>query len=288
MSSPLKSYIIAPGSGFSFRRGGQIALGNIFKNALEVDDVPISFRDPKLLPPKVKPSAMEVDREITEDRGSKMGAEAWLEYLRTFGGNIGVEASKDSHVVYKIENLETDTFTGKDLHEYFEKRVNDEEKLQKYLGKGPIYIVTGIKYSTSLTWEIRLGTTSDAHAKLSGQIKEDTKAGGQVKRASNWTSLQKAEVKEEAIFAYQVHRITSKGWRKSKKRLSFELNRQGAGLSDESKEEKAEDEKIEDEADVVIGNTLESVPVRSFRVEELAEEDGILVSETDGEFVHAL
>ncbi|RYO82754.1 hypothetical protein DL766_009057 [Monosporascus sp. MC13-8B] len=285
MPQALKSYIIAPGSGFSFRRGNSIALGNIFENALEVDEIPISFRDPKTLPPKVHPPAMESNREIIEDQGTKKGIEAWAEYLRTFGGNIGVEQAKSAHVVYNIKNLETDTFTGKGLHEYFEKRVDEEEKLQKYLRKGPIYVVTGIKYSTGITWEIRVGMTSDAHGKLSGQMKEDAQSGGRAWKESNWTSLNKAEVDEEAIFAYQVHRIAYKGWRMSKKRWKSKLNRQGVALGDDSSEEE-DDAKIEEEMDVTVGSTLESGLINSFDIEDLAEESEIDVWKTDGEFFH--
>ncbi|KAH7311516.1 hypothetical protein B0I35DRAFT_411703 [Stachybotrys elegans] len=285
----LKSYIVTPGSGFSFRRGGPIALGKIFNSALEVDDTPISFRDPKLLPPKYHPPSIEVNREITEDRGSKTGADVWLEYLRTFGSDIGLEASKNAHVIYKVEKLETDMFTGQGLHDYFEKRVKEEERLQKYLGKGPIYMVTGIKYANGLTWEIRLGTKTGAHAKGSAQIKEDIRAGGGVKNESEWSIFQKADVKEEAVFAYQVHKITSKGWRKSKRRLSFGLNRQGAALSDKSEGQEAEDgESEEDVVDIIVGEELESVSAGSFRVDKQAEDDGICMSEMDGEYMHAL
>ena len=142
---PLKSYVIAPGSGFSFRRGNSIALGNVFEKAFRLDEIPVSFRDAKTLPPKVHPPALEVNREITEDQRSKAGINAWVEYLNTFGATLSKEQAKNAHIFYNIPNLETDTFTGKDLHQYFEQRVNSEEKLKKLLRNGPIYMVTGIK-----------------------------------------------------------------------------------------------------------------------------------------------
>ena len=165
--------------------------------------------------------------------------------MSTFGARLGVEQAKNAQVVYNVEKLETDTFTGNGLYEYFEKRVNDETKLLKYLRKGPIFMVTGIKYSTNLKWEVLVGKTSDAHAKLHGTVTEDVQAGAQAKMESNWTSFQRSEISEEAIFAYQVHRITYKGWFK-KKNLESKLNREGAALSDGEDDDEDDAESDED------------------------------------------
>jgi len=171
---PAKSYVIAPGSGFSYRRGNSIALGNVFENALKLEKIPISFRDTKTLPPKVHPPAMEGPRKIIKDQGTKGSIEAWAEYLSTFGARLGAEQAKNAHVVYNInETLETDSFTEQGLLDYFQKRGNDQVDLQKYLHKGPIYMVTGIKYSTDLKWEIMVGKTSKAEGGLHGKVKED-------------------------------------------------------------------------------------------------------------------
>ncbi|KAI0096443.1 hypothetical protein GGR51DRAFT_543267 [Nemania sp. FL0031] len=276
---PLKSYLIAPGVGFPYRRGSSIALGNIFENALEVDEIPISFGDAENLPPKVDPAATENNREIIEDRGSKGGVEAWVEYMRTFRGGISVEQAKNAHVVYQIKDLETDTFTGANLREYFDKRVKEEEILQRYLSKGPIYMITGIKYAKDLTWEIRAGTTNEAEATLSSRVVEDVQAGGRAWREGAWTSLQKGEIKEEAIFAYQVHRIALKGWRK--KTLETKLNRDGAALSDESSDD--EDDGIENTH--AVGYSIECGLVNE--IDDLAAESGMEIWNTDGTFMHA-
>jgi len=187
------------------------------------------------------------------------------------------------------KKLETDTFTGNGLEEYFEKRVNDETKLLKYLRKGPIFMVTGIKYSTDLKWKVVVGKTSDAHAKLHGTVTEDVSAGAQATTESNWTSFQRGEISEEAIFAYQVHRITYKGWFK-KKNLESRLNHEGAGLSDgedddEDDVENDDDAESDEEKELKGQDTLDSELFNS--IEGLAVEDGMRVWDTDGEFVHA-
>jgi hypothetical protein len=175
---PANSYVIAPGTGFSYPRGNPIALGNVFENALKLDEIPISFRDTKTLPPKVHPPDMEGPGKITGDQGTKGSIEAWAEYFSTFGARLGAEQAKNTHVVYNInKTLKTDSFTGQGLLDYFQKRGNDEVDLQKYLRKGPIYMVTGIKYSTDLKWEIIVGKTSKAEGGLHGKVKEDLQGG---------------------------------------------------------------------------------------------------------------
>jgi hypothetical protein len=119
---PAKSYIIAPGSGFSYRRGNSIDLGDVFENALKLDEslIPYIIQRCQGTTAKSAPPAMEGPRKIIEDQGTKGSIEAWAEYLSTFGARLGAGQAKNAHMVYNInKTLETDSFTGQGLLDYF-------------------------------------------------------------------------------------------------------------------------------------------------------------------------
>ncbi|KAF3769383.1 hypothetical protein M406DRAFT_75862 [Cryphonectria parasitica EP155] len=289
-----KSYVISPGMGFSFRRGPPIALGNVFEDPLKLDEIPISFRDAKTLPPKVDPPATEGRRVIIKDYSSHSGLQAWVEYLSTFGARLGAEQAKNTLVSYVVESLETDAFTGEGLRAYFTKRERDEEDLRRWLRKGPVYMVTGIKYSTGLEWSVLLAKKSSADGKIQAKLKEDLQAGIQAWAASDWTNLQSGSVPVEAVFAYQVHRLWYRGL--LTKTLESKLNRAGVGLSDEPDEEEEEQEEEEEEEEAAAADREEAAAAEIPEIEcelfkdfeDVAKERGISVLASDEEFVYVV
>lgn len=219
-------------------RGGKITLGNIFSDPFLIDDDVadalsyLTLEGLEALPlpeTQVLPTKSE---DIREKRSSAWSGELWAKFLDFIGIKLGTDHEKKGTVIYRVPEMETETFT-KGLAEYIRKRVAQEQILQDRLREKPVYMITGVQYATrGLELWIEEGQHHGGGAEASSTVSPDgsTSIGGRANVKMDDNAQLARSVVGEVVFAYQLAKISEKGWKTRK--ISIETQSKDAFLSD--------------------------------------------------------
>ncbi|KID83862.1 hypothetical protein MGU_08834 [Metarhizium guizhouense ARSEF 977] len=219
-------------------RGGKIALGNIFADPFMIDDdvaEALSYLTPEGLKALPLPETQVLPTEsedIREKRSSSWSGELWAKFLEFIGINLGVDYEKTGSVIYRVHEMKTETFKN-GLPEYIRKRVAQEEILQDQLREKPVYMITGVQYATKgVELWIEEGQHHGGGVEASSTVSPDgsASAGGNVKVKMDDNAQLARSVVGEVVFAYQLAKITEKGWKIRK--ITIKTQAKDAFLSD--------------------------------------------------------
>lgn len=154
---------------------------------------------------------------VHETRQTSWTADVWARLLNIAHLNIGTDYQKGEWVAYQIPLMETVTFqTG--VREYVKKRLAAEPELEGYIKEKPLYMINGIKYATGLRMFVEHGKHIGAGTKVAAVIDPNgsLSLGGAFQGSCDHHGLLSRSIPGEIVFAYQLLRISQKGWRQKK------------------------------------------------------------------------
>lgn len=202
-------------------RDGKIQLGNIFEHPLKVYEFPIS--KPKAALPKTVSPSRDIPN-VTVNKSSTWGTELWARFLTSFRFTVDASRSNTFSMHYSdVRAVHTEEFDPSEetIKKYLDNRIGDEPVLQKRLDKTdpfsrPVYMVVGIQYATTMTYEITRHAAGQGRFGAGGHIASNLDAGATVGAAADHELYLKDTVRGESIFAYQMLEIRPKGFRRAR------------------------------------------------------------------------
>ncbi|KAI1175956.1 hypothetical protein F4777DRAFT_548580 [Nemania sp. FL0916] len=266
----IPTYMLAPN--WSFRPGGAIALGNIIVDPFRPHIV-LNRADQEWLPRTA--TTIERDWRLALGKEKQITVGLWANFIQSVGFSVGGERSKNTSVEYKIDNLETIQFAAPITTHDIGGRVRDPIVFEmmrpdSFLSK-PVYMVTGMKIARNFELTSKTGSRKGGNIGMAGAA--DGVGGVTIggKAAVTVGSSDAYGFKaEDVVFAYQLHKIAPKGWRKHKTIRISEFTSPATFLSDG-----------DDEADEA--PEIEHCPFTVADLDDLDERPATLRSETFGD-----
>lgn len=197
-------------------RDGKLQLGNIFDHPLKVYDFPISR------PTEPVPSTRSARRDISKlivNKSGTWGAELWARFLATFRYSVDARTSQELSMHYRdIRTVHTEEFDPRPetMQEYVNRRIINEPELGRRLDQTsifsrPVYMVIGIQYAMSMTYELIGHSSGQGRVAAEGPIVPDTESGATMDEAGvNHFGLE-TTINGEFVFAYQMLEVRPKG-----------------------------------------------------------------------------
>lgn len=235
--APKKSFYL---SNLQVHRGGNISLGNIFADPFSIHDnldalstpTPASLEGNPLPQTDTTPSK----ECVHEARQKSWTAAIWARLLSILQVNIGSDHSRGEWVAYQIPSMETVTFkTGE--REYVKKRLAAEPDLEQYIKEKPLYMINGIKYAAGLKMFVEQVSHMGVGTKMAATVDPDgsISLGGAFGGSCDHHGLLSKSIPDEIVFAYQLLRISEKGWRQ--KKLDLRIRHEEALLGNQPSSE---------------------------------------------------
>ncbi|KAK3384172.1 hypothetical protein B0T24DRAFT_74185 [Lasiosphaeria ovina] len=230
------TYLLAPN--WDFRPGGPIALGNIVADP---------FRPHKVLsraagPLPLTETILHADWSLRTGSARSVHASIWAVFFDAVGVDLLAARSQATVDNYSMRELETTYFVDDPPTEDIVKRIKDDPKVSKLMRLDsvfcrPVYMITGIKTAKGFM----LRSERSANVIVDGAVSAPVAAGGPSvgggAGVSAETSLAHGLTSpQDIVFAYQLLKISPRGWNKKTFKLS-EYQSKATFLSDDATEE---------------------------------------------------
>ncbi|TKA64916.1 hypothetical protein B0A55_09975 [Friedmanniomyces simplex] len=233
------TYILPPN--LTTHPGGSFAVGTIIADP---------FRPLKPLSVPPNPQHLEIDthresdRDIRQTSAHSLSGSVWAQFLQVANAKLSGRISSDLSESYTVKCLETVALREDPSDEYAALRAS-EPKVRAVmnagmLGKQPVYLITGIKIARGFRWTREEGRSAHAQAGASVPIADQVAVGAEVGAERNKTYRDSGSTGEDIIFAYQLHTIADKGWRKKETTIAEPWVPKG-GLLRKDKEDQEEE-----------------------------------------------
>jgi hypothetical protein len=210
-----KTYFLAPE--FGILPDGSIALGNIIEDPASLTRV-LSRLDPPLPSEKINTSK-EKNNAYSRSHGGSIDANIWARFLQLGSAGIGGGGGRDAKTDYTMSGLETRMFkydpTDAEATEQT-KDPNVQAAMDGPFGHQPVYMVTAIKIARDFCYKRGTGSHIEGHANAAGAVSADTSMGGDADAEHHREELESAESMNDIVFAFRLHIISKKGWRKNR------------------------------------------------------------------------
>lgn len=208
-----KTYILPPN--LTTHPGGSLAIGTIIAdpwNPLK----PLST----LKKPLETVTHTEIDAELKHGSGKGFSTSVWANFLQIASAKVSGGIAADRASNYKFTSLETVTLRDYPSDEYAANRASEPKvKAAMHagaLGRDPVYMITGMKIARGFQLAHQEG--HHVHGGVGGTvpITDQVSAGAEVQGERNTEHSYSSRTENDIIFAYQLHVIAEKGWRKKK------------------------------------------------------------------------
>ncbi|RSL42017.1 hypothetical protein CEP53_012424 [Fusarium sp. AF-6] len=181
---------------------------------------------------------------------------AFLEKIR-----LGTTAQQEriKNGLFTMESLETIYLSEDPSPEEIKARCNDP-LVREYMRLdsllcSPVYMVTGIKVAKGFKLEGEKSSSTSVEFEGGGEVSQEASVGINVATTKKERIADEFESDGDIVFAYQLMKITPKGWRKEKRLKMSEYQHRQAFLVDEEEAEK----KVEVEISEVAPEDLEEL-----------------------------
>lgn len=265
------TYLLAPN--WTFRPGGSIALGNIIVDPFRPHR-PLTKADPAK--PLETETATEKNWRLSLETARNVNLSIWTVFLEKVHLKVGAnrESIKNGH--FTMKSLDTEFLKDDPSDEEIVALCNHPDvrnfmRLDSLLCK-PVYMVTGLKIAKGFALKGEDISKSSFAAEGMAEVAPDVSLGARAEASTKTTISDQFEAENDIIFAYQLLKITPKGWSKNKKIELIEFQPRQAFLSDEEKEQR--DPKVDGEKDVLtvedlkeLGRFVETIEVKSDELE---------------------
>ncbi|KIW11594.1 hypothetical protein PV08_10895 [Exophiala spinifera] len=215
----MKTFILAPN--FSFSPDTSICMGDIVQD-------PSDPTRPLSSSPRAEletATHTDYDAELTKSASTGVGGGVWATFLQGVASlKLYGEVKKETATSYTIDRLET---------VYFKRQPTDEQASRWTLEprvaaaidaglvrKKPVYLVSGLKIARG--FRLSRGASSSSHrAGVGAEAPVAALTGGGVVGVGADVDVERARSEEQSwrsdedvVFAYQLHVIAQKGWRR--------------------------------------------------------------------------
>ncbi|KFZ13235.1 hypothetical protein V501_03790 [Pseudogymnoascus sp. VKM F-4519 (FW-2642)] len=214
--SETKIYFLAPE--FGILPDGSIALGNIIEDPASPTRV-LSRLDPPLPSEKINISN-EKNNAYSRSRGGSIDASIWARFLQVGSVGVGGGGGRDATTDYTMSGLETRTFKHDPTDAEATERTKDPNVQAAMdsglLGNQPVYMVTAIKVARDFCYMRGTGSHIEGYANAAGAVSANASVGGAVNAEHHRGQHDSAESLNDIVFAFRLHIISKKGWRKNR------------------------------------------------------------------------
>ena len=250
------TYFLSPN--WNFPPGGRIAIGNIIRNPLK----PHLFLTRSTNRPQPTTSSLERHWRLSLETATTKTLTLWGAFLEKI--RLGTTAQQDrlKNGRFTMESLETIYLSEDPSPEEIKARCNDP-LVREYMRLdsllcSPVYMVTGIKVAKGFKLEGEKSSSASIRFEGGGEVSQE--AGIGIKANAATTKRERItdefESDSDIVFAYQLMKITPKGWRKEKRLKTSEYQHRQAFLQDEKE---AEEEEVEVEIGEVSPDDMEGL-----------------------------
>ncbi|KFY31886.1 hypothetical protein V493_00712 [Pseudogymnoascus sp. VKM F-4281 (FW-2241)] len=231
--SETKLYFLAPE--FGILRDGSIALGNIIQDPASPTRV-LSRLDPPLPSEKINISN-EKNNAYSRSSGGCINASIWARFLQVGSVGAGGGGGRDAAIDYTMCGVETLTFKHDPTDAEATERAKDPS-VQAAMDSGlfgtqPVYMVTAIKVARDFRHMRGIGSHIEGHANAAGAMSTNASVGGAVNVEHHGDQHDSAELMNDIVFAFRLHIISKKGWRKNRTEAHL-FKSKAAFLTDDS------------------------------------------------------
>ncbi|KAI0440644.1 hypothetical protein F4803DRAFT_526827 [Xylaria telfairii] len=211
------TYLLAPN--FTFRPGGPISLGNIITNPFKPHIVLSRPVQNGRLPETE--TAQERDWELTVGSARNLNANLWFTFLEGVGIKVAAKHDNQQYTTYTTQTLETVYFKNGVTADLMNERMKDPSvaelmKPNRFLSK-PVYMITGIKIAKGFQLSSDGVIGNQCHSGVAGPASGPIGAAGVEAGITGEKSTRyKFKSDNEVVFAYQLLKISPKGWRRGR------------------------------------------------------------------------
>ncbi|KAF4448159.1 hypothetical protein F53441_8394 [Fusarium austroafricanum] len=183
-------------------------------------------------------SHIDYDNTLSKTTSSSLHGSIWAKFLETVNANVGGGVSNELINKYTMDRLETI---------YYKKQPTDEEAAERvkhpkvkaatksgYIGKSPVYMITGLKVARGFRVESGKTSTKEGNAGLQAPVTSEVDLGAEVSISRTDDTEESYRSGQDIIFAYQLHVISHKGWRQ--KETDIRVHKSKAAFLHEHKE----------------------------------------------------
>ncbi|KAK6435171.1 hypothetical protein LTR95_008645 [Oleoguttula sp. CCFEE 5521] len=209
----LKTYVLPPN--LTTHPGGLFTVGTIIAD-------PLRPSKPLSVPSQPLDVAVhrELDREVERSSTKGISTSVWAQFLQVASANLSGEISSEVRSSYVVDCLETISLLEDPSDEYAESRAS-EPKVKAamnsgVLGRQPVYMFTGLKIAKGFRWSSTQGRKVEGKAGVSVPVTDQVTAGAELGAGRGTENRDSSRTEDDIIFAYQLHVIADKGWRKKK------------------------------------------------------------------------
>ncbi|RSL66888.1 hypothetical protein CEP51_012728 [Fusarium floridanum] len=228
------TYFLSPN--WNFPPGGRIAIGNIIRNPLK----------PHLFLTKGggQPTTSSLERRwrLSLETATTKSLTLWGTFLEKI--RLGTTAQQDriKNGKFTMESLETIYLSEDPSPEEIKARCNDP-LVREYMRLdsllcSPVYMVTGIKVAKRFKLEGEKSSSTSFEFEGGGEVSQEASIGINAAATKRERIADEFESDGDIVFAYQLMKITPKGWRKEKRLKTDEYQHRQAFLVDEEEDEK--------------------------------------------------
>lgn len=249
------TYLLAPN--WTFRPGGKIALGNIVVDPFKPHRVLSQAAPAEAIPAE---PVVETNWRLALETARSMSLSIWAVFLENIrlGTDINRERIRNSE--FTMTSLETVYLQDDPSEAEIKARCNDPS-VRDFMRLGhtlckPVYMVTGLKIAKGFSLQTTRSDSTGASVEAGAEVAPGASVGGRVGASQTKTISQGFEAEGDIIFAYQLLKISPKGWGKDKTFVGTEYQPRQAFLSSEEGAS-PEDAPVEGELDSVSAEDLE-------------------------------
>ncbi|CAF9916967.1 hypothetical protein IMSHALPRED_003358 [Imshaugia aleurites] len=229
-----KTYLLCPS--FAFQPGGPICLGNIIADPSRPTKV-LSKLDPSQNPDIV--TTPEFDYAITSDKSYALYGGVWARFLQAASVKAGAEHNSDIVAKYTMDSMEVSYFKDDPTDEEVAERVKDRRVKTAIkaglFGPQPLYMITGLRIAKGLRHSSEISLKQEGSIGAGTQLTDQVSVGGETGGGQRTTWQESGRSGVDVIFAYQLHVIAQRGWRK--KRTVIDLYVPDAAFLNNDREE---------------------------------------------------
>lgn len=207
----LKTYILPPN--LTTQPGGAFTIGSIIADPLR----PSKSISKPAEPLKIVTHS-ELESGLSYSSGTALSGSVWGQFLQVASVKIGGRTASELRSSFTIDCLETISLEEDPSDDYAAQRASEPRVRAAMnagmLGRAPVYMISGIKVARGLRWESEKSKGNGADVGASAPINEEVSVGAEVSAEENSSYRFASRTEQDVVFAYQLHVIFDKGWRK--------------------------------------------------------------------------
>ncbi|KAM6527501.1 hypothetical protein FSOLCH5_003567 [Fusarium solani] len=248
------TYFLAPN--WNFPPGGRIAIGNIIRNPLKPH---LFLTKADTNKPQSTTSSLEKNWRLSLETATTKSLTLWGVFLEKIRLSTTAQQERIKNGKFTMASLET-IYLSDDLSPKEIKARCNDPLVRDYMCLdsilcSPVYMVTGIKVAKGFKLEGEKSTSTSLETEGGGEVSQEASAGLRATASKKERIADEFDSDGDIVFAYQLMKITPKGWGKEKTLKTSEYQHRQAFLSDEEKTE----EEVEAEIREVTWQDLEEL-----------------------------